>query len=130
MRRLTIGGALVAVATLLGACGSGTEVKAGTVSFTLNGPVPARAVMFRIAGAHSAVSLPTGQPFRVFSQAGNGDTVTVAVIANQGAVLAGAVIEVGVPDLSVKPTVTVLQVTGTDYSLKSAASFSLSALAP
>jgi hypothetical protein len=121
---------MLAAAALVAACGSGTEVKAGTVSFTLNGPVPARAVMFRLAGVHSAVTIPAGQPFRVFSQAGNGDTVTVAVIANQGTVLAGAVIDVAVPNVAVKPAVTVLQVTGTDYSLKSAASFSLSALAP
>jgi hypothetical protein len=35
-----------------------------------------------------------------------------------------------VPNVAVKPVLTVLQVTATDYSLKSAASFTLSALAP
>lgn len=119
---------LVALAGAGAACSGGTEVKAGTVAFALNGPVPARAVTFRVAGPHTAITVPPGQAFRVFTVAGAGDTVTVAVVANQGSVLAGAVVNIQVPNVAVKPVVTVLQVAGTDYALKSAASYSLSVL--
>ena len=122
--------ALLPAMALAAACSSGTDIKAGAVSFTLNGPLPARAITFRVAGPHTTIVVPSGQPFRVFMSAAVGDTVTVAVVANQGSVLTGAVIAIQVPNVAVKPAVTVLQVAGTDYALKSAVSYSLSVLTP
>jgi hypothetical protein len=122
--------ALLLAAAVAAACGGGTDVKAGAVAFTLNGPLPARAIVFKVVGKQTSVDIPSGQPFRVFPGTAVGDTITVVVVANAGSVLTGEVVSVQVPDLAVKPVITVLQVAGTDYSLKTTSSYALSPVVP
>lgn len=121
--------ALAAAMLLAGACSSGTEDKSGVVGYQLTGPVAARAVTFRVAGTHTAIT-PGGSAFHVYPSAATGDTVVVTVVANQGQSLTGAIVNVAVPDKSVPPSLTVLQVADNSYVLKNASLYFLTPLTP
>jgi hypothetical protein len=123
MRRVIRDAALAGSLAVLAACG--TDVKAGTASVSLAGPVAVRGVIFRVVGPHGTIAVPSGQQFRVFLSAGTGDTVTVAVIASLGQTLTGTIVGIPVPNTKALPTVTLLQVAAADYSLKSATSYTL-----
>ena len=120
MRRLVAGAGLL----LAAACG-GTDVRSGAVPLTLTGPVPARGVVFQLAGKHDTITVPSGQPYRVFTTPGTGDTVTVVVVANQGSTLTGAIVDVHVPDVRVPPTFTMIQVAAANYSLQTASAYTV-----
>jgi hypothetical protein len=121
LRSLALAGALA----LAAGCAGSTEPTGGLVSVILQGPAPARAVLFRLVGPHQAITVPSGYPFRVYPTPGTGDTVIVAVVANQGQLLTGAIVTTQVPNVRTPPTFTLLQVAAADYSLPNAALYSV-----
>ncbi len=93
---LLCGGALAAAG-----CSSSAEGPvAGELQVRLTTPnLDDRAVLFRLAGTQSAVSLPAGSANRLLVSPATGDTVRVLVIAPQGSHLtAGELVLVTVPD--------------------------------
>ena len=127
MRALRVA-ARAAVLLALAACG-GTENKAGSVSYTLAGPAPARAVTFRLVGKQTGITA-SSTGYHVYPSAPIGDTLVVTVVANQGSTLTGAVVDFALPDRNVRPTLTILQVADNSYVLKNASLYALTALAP
>ncbi len=121
-RRALAGLALLAAGA---GCGDGSGPTAGVVMASLSGPVPARAVMFRLVGAQSGITAPTGSSLRVFSTPLGGDTVRVAVIAPAGGTIAARAADIAVPDLGRRPVLILEQVAGATYALQNVATYSL-----
>jgi hypothetical protein len=137
-RRSPVRGAVVLAAALALASGCGDPVSpVQSVYVTIEtvpspfggGPLaaPPRAVNFRFVGQQSGIEASlTGST--LFTQAVAGDTVSVVVIAPVGQVLNGAVVRVSVPSSGTASTadaVRLLQAAAADYSLISAASYTM-----
>lgn len=118
-----------AVMLALAACSGGTDDKSAIVAYTLTGPTPVRAITFRVAGKHTAVT-PGASTIHAYPSAGTGDTILVTVVANQGTTLNGEVVSITIPDRDVKPTITMVQVADANYALKNPSLFSLNPPAP
>jgi hypothetical protein len=115
MKRTSLA-AIVAAGVTLAACG-GTDSRAGAVPVGLQGPLGVRAVMFRIVGPIDTVTVPSGKLFHLFSHRGAGDTTIVAVTANTGDVLTGAIAMVHVANTRALPSFQVLQAAASSYAL-------------
>lgn len=111
----------MAAALGAGGCGDGTGPAAGDLVVRLTTQnTGARAILFRLAGAQSGVSAPSGTNYRVFTASLGGDTALVAVVAPSGSTLApGALARVSVSDVGAfaSYTATPTQVAGTSYAI-------------
>jgi len=93
-----------------------------------------RAVLFRLGGAQSAVSAPSGSGYRVLvSPEAVGDTVRVLVIAPQGArLMAGSLVRVLVPDTRQVSAYSarVVDVASVSYAQRAAGGYVLTVVSP
>ncbi|HEY2804291.1 MAG TPA: hypothetical protein VGI92_00375 [Gemmatimonadales bacterium] len=120
----------IAALLAIGACSSSSDSHAGSVQMTINGPAAPRAITFRVVGTQTAVTVPSGKPYRIFTLKGAGDTLEVMVVANQGQTITVPVVAISLPDTRTLPTLTLLQVAATDYSIPAVGSYSISILGP
>jgi len=132
--RATIVTLLSAAALAAGACSSAEKPVAGELSVRLTTPNgDDRAVLFRLAGKQSAVTLPSGSTNRLLLSPGLGDTVRVLVIAPQGShLVAGELARVSVPDTRqvASYAARVLDVASTGYLDRATAGYALQVVKP
>ncbi len=120
-----------------GACGDGTPTGpvAGDLVVRLTTEnTGARGILFRLDGAQSSVSAPSGTGYRVFTTSLGPNMTLVAVVAPMGSTLAGgALVRVNVPDVGAFASYAALpaQVTGTNYAIiPNTAFFTLTVVQP
>ncbi|MBI4541669.1 MAG: hypothetical protein HY705_01430 [Gemmatimonadetes bacterium] len=88
-------------AVVAGCPGENTGPVGGELVVSLDGPASSsRAIMFRLVGAQTAVTAPTGSGYSIFTAGLGGDTARVAVVGPSGSGLAvGPLVRLAVPDV-------------------------------
>jgi hypothetical protein len=135
MNRRTFTVALVAVLAAAG-CGGNEGPIAGELEVRLVTPnTDDRAILFRLVGAQTALTAPSGSGYRVLhgAPALTGDTVRVVVIAPQsGHIAAGTILRISVPDTRKAATYAALvqETASTSYTSRPASGYVLTVVAP
>ena len=135
MTRRTLAALLLAGLAAAG-CGGNEGPIAGELEVRLVTPnTDDRALLFRLIGAQTALTAPSGSGYRVLHGASvpTGDTVRVLVIAPQsGHIAAGTILRIGVPDTRKAATYAALvqEVASTAYASRGPSGYLLTVVAP
>lgn len=135
MTRRTLAVALLAGLAAAG-CGGNEGPIAGELEVRLVTPnTDDRAILFRLIGAQTALTAPSGSGYRVFhgAPALTGDTVRVLVVAPQSTrIAAGTILRISVPDTRKAATYAALaqEVASTAYASRGSTGYVLTVVAP